>query len=124
MIPTVYVALLSHPSRAGIAIAPQETPVMGAPIHLSLHTDDQAAVDALNQAMRAEWHEAGYAYSQGPATGWDRARLSRLMVEDGYLAAVVEREVSLDARDTGAEEEEAYRLDRERSARAAGLELS
>jgi hypothetical protein len=95
VIPTVFVALLSHPERSGLAIAPQETPVMGAPLHLSLHTDDQSAVDALNAAMRAEWDEAGYTYSQGPAEEWDRARLSRLMVEDGYLAAVVERPVTL-----------------------------
>lgn len=93
---TVFLALLSHPARAGLAIAPQERPVMGAPLHLSMHTGDEAAVRALDAAMRAEWDER-YAYAQGPASGWERARLSRRMVEDGYLAAVVEREVQLSA---------------------------
>lgn len=92
--PTVYVALLSHPRRAGRAIAPQEDPIMGAPVHLSLHTSDRDAVDALNAAIRDEW-EVVYASGNGPAEGYDRASLSRRLVEDGYLAAVVERPVRL-----------------------------
>lgn len=95
MNPTIAVALLSHPRREGRAIAPQETPILGAPIHLSLHTSTEAAVRVLDEAMRAEW-DLVYAHGLGPASEWQRHLLSRRMVEDGYLAAVVEREVSLD----------------------------
>jgi hypothetical protein len=93
--PTIAVAILSSPGRAGRAIAPQERPVLGAPLHLSLHTSPEAAVRALDAAMREEWNER-YASHLGPAEDWQRDRLSRRMVEDGYLAAVVEREVALD----------------------------
>lgn len=95
MNPTIAVAILSHPRRQGRAIAAQEPPIMGAPLHLSLHTSAEAAVDALHAAMQEEWNLV-YAYGQGRAVRWERARLSRRMVEDGYLAAVVERPVALD----------------------------
>jgi hypothetical protein len=67
---------------------------MGAPIHLSLHTTDQAAVDALHAALREEW-DREFAYGLGSAEVWERAALSRAMVERGYLAAVIERPVEL-----------------------------
>jgi hypothetical protein len=92
--PTIAVALLSHPKRVGRAIAAQEPGILGAPLHLSLHTSTEAAVEALRVAMAEEWGNV-YAYGLGPASEWDRARLSRRMVDDGYLAAVVEREVAL-----------------------------
>lgn len=93
---TVYLAILSHPRRGGEAIGPEEIrPVPGAPLHLSLHTTATAAVAALRAAMAAEWEDT-YAYGLGPATAWEPARLSRRMVGDGYLAAVIERPVSLD----------------------------
>lgn len=95
MNPTIAVAILSHPARPGIAIAPQEIPKFGAPLHLSLHTSAEAAADALREAMRVEWGQV-YEAHLGPADRWERSRLSRRMVEDGYLAAVVEREVALD----------------------------
>lgn len=95
MNPTIAVAILSHPARPGIAIAPQEVPKFGAPLHLSLHTSAEAGVRALDEAMRVEWAKA-YEAHLGPARLWERSRLSRRMVEDGYLAAVVEREVALD----------------------------
>ncbi len=95
MTPTVFVALLSHPARAGLAVGdPDLPPRMGAPIHLSLHTSDRAAVDALNAAMREEW-DRQYAHNLGHSSEWERARLSRRLVEDGYLAAAIERPVAL-----------------------------
>ncbi len=93
MTPTVFVAILSHPKRLGRAIAPQERDRLGVPLHLSLHTTDEAAVRALDGAMVAEWNEA-LAIGLGSADRWDRAQRSRYMVERGYLAAVVERPVS------------------------------
>ncbi len=78
-------------------------PVMGAPLHLSLHTTVRAAADALEGAMREEWDDR-YAYRMGPAEGWTRARLSRRMVEDGYLAAAVERPVELSAEEERGQE--------------------
>lgn len=95
MNPTIAVAILSQPGRIGRAIAPQERGVLGAPLHLSLHTSTEAAVEALRVAMVEEWAEV-YEAHLGPASEWQRERLSRRMVEDGYLAAVVEREVALD----------------------------
>ncbi len=94
MTPTVFVAILSHPDRAGRTIAPQEGARRGMPLHLSLHTSDEAAVRALDAAMVAEWNDTNAPLGLGPAELWDRAARSRRMVEDGYLAAVVERPVS------------------------------
>lgn len=95
MNPTIAVAILSHPRRPGRAIAPEERPVLGAPLHLSLHTSTEAAAEALREALREEWDEE-YAYALGDSSRWERAALSRRMVDDGYLAAVIEREVALD----------------------------
>jgi hypothetical protein len=94
--PTIAVAMLSHPKRHSWAIAGQNGPTLGAPLHLSLHTSAEAAVDALRIAMAAEW-DLVYAHGIGPASTWERAALSRRMVDDGYFAAVVEREVELSA---------------------------
>jgi len=93
--PTIAVAILSHPARPGAAIASQEPAKFGAPLHLSLHTSTEAAVEALRAAMIEEWAKV-YEAHLGPAGRWERSRLSRRMVDDGYLAAVVEREVTLD----------------------------
>jgi hypothetical protein len=92
MQPTIYLAILSHPRRNGTAIGMAPTP--GAPLHLSLHTDDQEAVDALNAATLEEWNRE-YGWRLGYE--WDRAARSRRMVEDGYVVAMIERPVQLTA---------------------------
>lgn len=98
MTATLFLAVLSHPRRYGRAVGdPEAPPVLGAPIHLSIHTTDQGAVDALREAMIAEWEEE-FRHSCGPAESWivsgAWAGLSRTMVEHGYLAAAIERPVA------------------------------
>lgn len=92
MIATLFVAILSHPDRSGSAIG--EEARRGAPLHFTMHARVEDAVEALNGALVTEWDEV-LAVGLGSAARWDRAIRSRTMIERGYFAAVVEREVSL-----------------------------
>lgn len=88
MTATVYLALLTRTARGD-----------GQPIHLSLHTSEAGASDAVMRALTAEW-DATLSSGLGPSSDWAEHRLLAEAERHGYTATVREQAVELD----GAEE--------------------
>lgn len=98
MIPTVFVALLTHRFAHGVVGVEDGTPTEGRPIHLSLHTTEAGAASALVAALREEWDnpaKGGLAYSHGPSEEWAEDRLMDAAADLGYALTVHEQSVEL-----------------------------
>jgi hypothetical protein len=101
MTPTVFLALLTHQTGMGtVGLVEGSAAVSGRPLHLSLHTDREAAEEALEAAMRQEWDHpalghAGLSYSFGPSADWKPASLWREAHSQGYCGTVTEEPVEL-----------------------------
>lgn len=102
MIPTVFVALLTHQTGMGTLGLPAGEPARnGRPIHLSLHTTEAGAASAVLAALRVEWDREtpwrGLAYSLGPSSEWKPESLLREADAQGYAVTVHEQPVELSA---------------------------
>lgn len=114
---TVWLAMLTHQTGSGHAGIPTGETVQGRPMHLSLHTSEDAARAAAIAAVRAEWDRErpyrGLAYSLGPSSGWTDERLLAQARAEGYTATWTEEPVALDGPEPtpGRHAEEAGGLD-------------
>jgi hypothetical protein len=103
MIPTLYLAWLSHHSDGGYfdpeartAGSPRFWRKHG-PLHLSLHTRRDRAELALVAAAREEWTRSNLSYAHGPWDDFDstRSALEYMGRHAGYDLHVTEQPVDL-----------------------------